>query len=160
MRRVFAALLTITVAYAAMPARADDDAGRLKVAREIVATTHSADKLRQMMPAFMQQMRPMLQQSGADGKEIDQFLAETSKRFASQTDGFVDLAAQVYAREFSQDDLDALLAFYKTSAGQHLLDKQVPITQGMVAVGQQWGQTVAKQVLDDFAKRKTQDPKL
>ena len=159
MRRMSTAVLTIVLVQAVASARADD-AGRLAVAREIVATTHSADKLRQLMPTFMQQIRPMLQQSGAGQKEIDEFLAETSKRFAAQTDGFVDLAAQVYAREFSQDDLDALLAFYKTPAGQHLLDKQVPIAQGMVAVGQQWGQTVAKQVLDDFAKRKAQSPKL
>ena len=112
------------------------------------------------MPVFSQQIRPMLLHSGGDAKEVDAFMAEIGKRFAAQTDGFVDLAAQVYAREFSQDDLDAMLAFYRTPAGQHLLDKQLVITQGMVAVGQQWGQALAKQVLDDFAKRKAPDPKL
>ncbi len=159
MRRAFAAAFVLITASAAAPARADD-ASRLQAARTIVEVTHAADNLRRFLPTFSQQMRPLLLQSGADAKEVDTFMTEIGKRFAAQTDSFVDLAAQVYAREFSQDDLDALLAFYRMPAGQHLLDKQVVITQGMVAVGQQWGQAVARQVLDDFAKRKAQDPKL
>ena len=159
MRRVFAAVLTMTLAQAATPARADD-AARLRIAREIVATTHTAEKVRQMMPTFMQQMRPLLERSGGDPKAVDAFMGGMEKRFDAQVDGFVDLAAQVYAREFSDDDLQALLTFYRTPAGQHLLDKQVLITQGMAAVGGRWGEMVAKQVLEDFAKQKAQAPKL
>ncbi len=159
MRRAVVAALALTALQAGTPARADE-AGRLRTARTIIEVTHAADRVRQIMPVLMKQMRPMLLQSGGNAQEVDDFIAEGLKRMGAQTDGFADLAAQIYAREFSDEDLNALLAFYRTPAGQHLLEKQVVITQGMIAMGQQWGQTVAKQVLDDFAKRKAQPPKL
>ncbi len=47
------------------------------------------------------------------------------------------LVAQVYVREFTEDDLSAILAFYCSPAGQHLVGKQTEISKAMFGVGQQ-----------------------
>ena len=66
--------------------------------------------------------------------------------------------AQIYASEFSAEDLANLLAFYKTPTGQNLLSKQSSITQTSFAVGKQLGQDLAKQVLEDMNKDKQAKP--
>ena len=104
-----------------------------------------------MRAGMMQQFRPMLlQQAGGNAKLVDGFLQDVQGHFETQEGSFIDLVAQIYAREFSEEDLNGLLVFYRSPPGQHLLDKQLVIAQGMAQVGQQWGQTLAKQVLDDF----------
>ena len=145
---------------AASLARADD-ASRLKLARDIVVMTHAADTMRKLLPTMMAQLRPMLQQQGAaDAKAVDDFLKEASARFDQQADRFADLAAQVYAREFAEDDLNNLRLFYETPTGQRFLSKQGEIAQAMVLAGQQWGGMIAKQVIEDFRKKAAAPPKL
>ena len=132
-----------------------DDASRVKLARELVVVTHSVDNIRKLMPTLMTQVRTMLvQQNPTETKTIDTLLQRSTQRLDQQLDSFADLAAQVYAREFSEDDLQALLAFDRSPAGQHLIDKQPEITQAMMGVGQRWGQSVAQQVVEEFNKEK------
>lgn len=145
---VFAATLSLV-----SPATADD-ASRLATARELVRVTHSADNLRAMLPQLMNAVRPMLMQQGADQKTVDSLLQDGASRMAGQTDQLVDLIANIYAQEFSEEDLDNLLAFDKTPSGQHLIEKQGTLMRGMLVIGKQWGQAVAKQVIDDYARRK------
>ncbi len=154
MHRSIIAALVLLLAGSAGAARADD-ASRLALARDLVAVTHTVDNTRKMMPTFMGQMRDMLvKMDPTHTKDIEVILQRSSQKLDSQLASFADLAAEVYAREFSEEDLQAVLAFDKTPAGQHLIDKQPEISQAMVKVGQQWGQMVAQQVIADYQKDK------
>lgn len=148
------AILALMLAGWAGDARADD-ASRLAVARELVTVTHTVDNTRKPMPLFMSQVREMLVKADpSHTKDIDVILQRSSQKMDDQLANFADLAAEVYAREFSEEDLQALLAFDKTPAGQHLIEKQPEISQAMVKVGQQWGQMLAQQVIADYQKEK------
>ena len=148
------AALALLLAGSATSARADDPS-RLKLARELVVVTHTVDNTRKLMPTFMGQMRDMLVKTDpTHTKDIDAILQRSSQRLDDQLASFADLAAEVYAREFSEEDLQAVLDFDKSPAGQHLIDKQPEITQAMVKVGQQWGQMIAQQVIADYQKEK------
>lgn len=148
-------LLAFAFLCASAPVRADDQS-RLQAAREVVRLSHSSDSLRALLPLMTKQLRPMLlQQSGNNAKLVDQFMARVEQRLAQNVDSFTDLAAQVYAREFTDDDLNALATFYKSSAGQHLIDKQVVIASGMMAVGQQWGAKLAQETLEEFKQQQS-----
>lgn len=155
---MFAVILGSLLPAASGAARADD-ASRLKLAREIVVVTHTADNMRKIMPTVMGQVRTMLiQQHAGDKKMIDAVLNRSTQHIDEQIDGFVDLAAEVYAREFTEEDLQALLAFDHTPAGQHLIEKQPVIAQAMMVTGQKWGQLVAKQAIDEISKEKAEVP--
>lgn len=163
MRWIAATLLGAALAGAAPAARADE-AHRLEVAREIVLTTHAVDNMRAAMPAMMAQMRDILVKSNpANAKDVDVIFERSAKRLDSQLESFADLAAKVYAREFSESDLDAMLAFDRTPAGQHVIEKQPEIGRAMMQVGQEWGQGIARDVIAEYQKEKAaavQAPKL
>lgn len=146
-------LLAVALFCASAPVRADDQS-RLQAAREVVRLSHASDHLRVLLPLMDKQLRPMLlQQSGNNAKLVDQFMARVEQRFAQNVDSFTDLAAHLYAREFTDDDLNALVTFYKSSAGQHFIAKQVEIASGMLVVGQQWGAKLAQEVLEEFKQQ-------
>ena len=157
MRWMAATLLAL--ALAARAARADDDAGRLALARQVVEVAHAGDNMRAVMPVMVQQMRMLLKQQGnTDASQVDLYITRFQQKFETEIPGFTDLVAKVYAREFSDADLTDLLAFYRTTAGQHLLAKQPEIAKGMLTVGQQWGQSIAQEVLAEIQKEKAAAP--
>lgn len=158
MRRILAAMVGMGLVVGASPAVADD-ASRLKLAHAVVDTAHAGDNMRAVMPIMATQMRTMLTQQGnADTKEIDTYLKRFQQRFDEQIPQFTDLVAQVYAKEFSEEDLGKLLDFYRTPTGQHLLGKQQEIAKGMITVGQEWGKNVAQEVIAEMQKEKAAAP--
>ena len=158
MRRIALAILATGLATAAPAARADD-ASRLAVARQVVEAAHAADNMRVVMPVMMNQMRTLLvQQAPSDPKGVETYLQRFQAKFEAGVPDFVDLVAAVYAREFTESDLSDLLGFYRTPAGQHLLAKQPEIAKGMLLVGQQWGESIARGVLADMQREKQAAP--
>jgi len=132
-----------------------DDATRLRLAREVVDVAHVSDNMRKIMPTMLAQLKPMIMQQGqADSATVDDFVKRVSTRFDKSIDQFTDLAAGIYAKEFSEDDLTNLLAFYKTPTGHDLVAKQSEIAQAMFVAGKEWGQAVAQQVIEEFKKEK------
>ena len=115
--------------------------------------------MRAVMPVMVQQMRTLMGQQGvASEAQIGKFVQRFQDRFDQEIPSFVDLVAKVYAGEFSDDDLSNLLAFYRPPTGQHLLGKQQEIAKGMLAVGQDWGKTVAQEVLAEMQKDQSKAP--
>lgn len=91
-----AVALVASLLLASAPASSADDAGRLKLAREVVETAHAADNLRIIFPTMMNQMRGLLvQQHAGNAKDIDVYLQRFQSKFESGIPSFVDLVAEV-----------------------------------------------------------------
>lgn len=150
MRILGTALLSLILACGGA-ARADEQS-RLALAREAVQASHATDTMRRVFPTLLNQMKPLLLKQGGTEKSIDDFYARILTKLDPQLDKLTDLAAQVYAREFSDEDLQSLVAFYQSPAGQHLASKQAEIGQFMAVAGAQWGREMAQSVMDDYRK--------
>jgi len=61
------------------------------------------------------------------------------------------LVIPIYAQHFTIEELDAIIAFYKTPAGQSVLEKMPLVLQDSMLIGQHWGTEIAQQILDDLA---------
>jgi hypothetical protein len=65
--------------------------------------------------------------------------------------------AVIYANNFSAEDLQAIVAFYKTPAGQRILEKTPVLAQQSLAVGSKFGQSIAedlrKKMTDELRKK-------
>ncbi len=98
----------------------------------------------------MNQMIPSLRQMIPDAPETfwEDFMSEFSP------DAFVDAIVPIYQRYLTQDDLEAIIAFYDTPAGKKLIETQPMILQDSMEVGQQWGQEVAQQVMERYEAQK------
>jgi uncharacterized protein len=77
--------------------------------------------------------------------------------FQARLSELSEAAAFVYSRNFSSEDLLALIAFYKTAAGQRLLQKLPTVTQELMIAGGKFGQSVAedmrKKMIEELRKK-------
>jgi uncharacterized protein len=80
-----------------------------------------------------------------------------TEAFQARVSEMLDAAAIVYARNFSADDLRALNEFYKTPAGQRLLQNMPAVSQELITVGTKFGQSVGgdaqQRMIDELRKK-------
>jgi len=77
-------------------------------------------------------------------KQYDALVPMMEEAFKARVSEMIDAAAIVYAKNFSADDLHALNEFYKTSAGQRLLQKLPVVSQELLSAGTKFGQSVGR----------------
>jgi hypothetical protein len=66
------------------------------------------------------------------------------------TDGFVNLLVPVYDKYFSHDDIKELVHFYQSQIGKKLLDVTPLIGQESYHIGEEWGQQLALDVINEL----------
>jgi hypothetical protein len=74
--------------------------------------------------------------------------------FRQQVKGseFVDMLVPVYANNLALADMEELIRFYSSPAGQRFLDKQPLILQESMAIGQKWGEQLARKAIEELKK--------
>lgn len=160
MKRI--ALLLAFVLCLPLTAHADDASRRAK-AQEMLTLLHMDRLMDQMMNGMMEQMNTATRQLGGDSikaedqAKIDEFQKKIFQLIQSQMSwkALEPDYVNIYANNFTDEQLDAILVFYKSPAGVALVDKLPTLTnQGMqlaqakmVALQPQLRQMVA-----DFAK--------
>ena len=72
------------------------------------------------------------------------FWSEFRKEMAS--DDLTKLIIPIYDKYFTENDLDALIAFYSTPAGIKIRDATPLITKESMAAGAEWGKTIGERV--------------
>jgi hypothetical protein len=85
------------------------------------------------------------------GAEIDrlmreQFLPEYQRRIPE----FTAEVERLYALTFSDEELDAMITFYKSPLGKKMLDRLPGLMQQTTTMGQAWGQRVAREIIEQM----------
>ncbi len=117
---VAAAVVALTLA---MPALAADAVApeRVALAKQLIEVSGAAklygdpDKFVGIMMQQIKKAAP-----GIDQAALDELQKIATEEFKSSSPKFLDEAAVIYARHFTEADMQAMIAFYKTEAGQHL----------------------------------------
>lgn len=123
------------------------DSVRLGLARTLLEVTE-ADQ------AFYRGVELTLPgQRAANPRIPEVFWTEFMQRIRDGLPGFTARVAPIYAARLTDDDLRAIIAFYRTPAGQHFAREQVELARGLMEEGQKWGAEVAAQVAADLAER-------
>jgi hypothetical protein len=68
-------------------------------------------------------------------------------------DGFVNLFIPIYDKYFSHDDIKELIQFYESPIGKKLLDVTPLMTQESYHIGEEWGQKLALDVLNELRQQ-------
>jgi hypothetical protein len=63
------------------------------------------------------------------------------------------MAIPIYDRHFTMEELQALIDFYTTPVGQKIVNKLPLVAQESNAIGQQWGETKALEIMQRLAER-------
>jgi uncharacterized protein len=160
MKRI--ALLLILALSLPLTARADD-ASRRDKAKELLILLHTDRLLQQMMESIKQQSISMSGQMATHANtpeqqaRLDAFrtkvfgLIESQLSYASLEPDYVKL----YADNFTDEELDGILAFYKSPAGKSMIEKLPALTAQSFQLAQTRMTTLIpqiKQMVQDFAK--------
>ena len=127
-----------------------DDQSHIALARQVVVFSGAAADLREMYPKMLAQVRPAFERQGIPRETVDGILKKFAGKQEHVVGVYVDSLAQVYVREFSEEDLKSVIAFYQSPIGQLVIAKQPVIRDAMATVGAQLGQQVADEVLREL----------
>lgn len=130
-------------------AKAVVDPQKEKSIRRLMEITGSAKvgiQVGQQIIASLRQSQPSLP---------EEFWTDMNSKFNS--DALVNLVVPIYAKYYTQEDLDGLIAFYQTPLGQKVISTLPQISQESVQAGQAWGQQLAEQVIQDMQQRYNAD---
>lgn len=136
------ALLAFVLVIAPCGARADDAAKQAKV-KELFATMHLEHNLDRMMSAMKSQVEATAQNApGSDHltpekKKIQQEFIDNSMKVVNDAFGWQVMESayvKLYADTYTDSELDGILAFYKSPAGQAMLAKTPELTAGTMQI--------------------------
>ena len=110
--------------------------------RELLSATHITAMMQQVMQQMGQQLDAMVKQRLPCLSPSAVSSALTTPQATQQ---MIDLAVPIYQRNFTEQDVRGLLAFYRTPLGQKLLKVQPVIMHESMLAGEQWGRQRVEQ---------------
>ncbi|HMI96712.1 MAG TPA: DUF2059 domain-containing protein [Micropepsaceae bacterium] len=108
-----------------------------------------SDQVKLMLPAIMEQLRPLIVKGSPEReRDFDAFMPIMMQVMNAKMEEFLNLSAQIYARRFTADEMRQVSNFYRTPAGDKFLQKQPEVFREATALGQQFGQDIARIAYD------------
>ncbi len=152
MKRPLPALaLLMLAALAPRPAGADGAA--LAEARQLADITASEGAMAQVMAMMRERMITIITAAGAPSAEEAGKIVDTvlMPEFHAALPDLKRQMAAIWVGALSAADLHAVVAFYQTPAGQHLLAALPAITGKSIKTGMIWGQKTAREAVEKHA---------
>lgn len=145
--RHLAAAVVATVALAvAMPAFAQEiSESHLKAARDAVASINATDSFDGILPQAAAALQASLIQKNPNLQElISSTVSAKALELASRRADLEREAATAYAKVFSEEDLNAIAAFYNSAAGKKLLESGPIVSRELVRAAEIWQNGIAR----------------
>ena len=134
---------------AQIPDKAPDKA-RIAAAKQMMELAGSAAQFDQVMPLMSQQMSQAFKNiAPGSATEIDDVFRQLVPRFVARKGELLDQIAALYATEMTLDELNAIVAFYKSPAGLKFASVQPKILRESMTLGQRWGQRIGAEFADE-----------
>jgi uncharacterized protein len=162
-RILSAAGLAVGLALTAVPASAQQKnapaATQLKqgspaaiaAAKEILTMKNAAAMYANAVPNLVEQTKNVLMQSNLNyQKDLNEVAIIVAKNLAGREKEIGDGMAQVYANEFTEQELKDLVNFYKSPLGQKLLSSEPRAIQFSMSYMNQWAQQFAEVINGQF----------
>ena len=157
-RILSAAGLALGLALSGAPAGAQQppplkpaSATAIAAAKEILAMKNASAMYASAVPNIVQQTKQALLQNNLNyQKELDEVAVVVAQAFAGREKEIGEGMAKVYASEFTEQELTALVTFYKSPLGQKLLGAEPRAIQFSMSYMNQWAQQFAETVNAQF----------
>jgi uncharacterized protein len=134
-----------------LPALKPASPGALAAAREVLALKNVHAVYANAVPTIVQRTKDALLQSNLNyQKDLDEVAVIVAQKMAGRENEIGEGMANVYANEFTEQELKDLVAFYKSTLGQKLLSTEPKAIQMSMTYMNQWAQHFADQVSGEF----------
>jgi hypothetical protein len=125
--------------------------GAIAAAKEILAMKNASAMYANAVPNLVQQTKNVLMQSNLNyQKDLNEVAIIVAKNLAGREKEIGDGMAQVYANEFTEQELKDLVTFYKSPLGQKLLASEPRAIQFSMSYMNQWAQMFAETINGQF----------
>src|ERR1700719_649799 len=157
-RILSAAGLALGLALSSMPAGAQQPAtpkpaspAALAAAKEILAMKNASAMYSNAVPIIVQQTKDQLMQSNLNyQKDLNEVAVIVAQKLAGREKEIGEGMAQVYANEFTEQELKDLVTFYKSPLCQKLLVAEPRAIQFSMSYMNQWAQQFAETINGEF----------
>jgi hypothetical protein len=123
----------------------------LAAAKEILAMKNASAMYAAAVPNLVEQTKNTLLQSNLNyQKDLNEVAIIVAKALAGREKEIGDGMAQVYANEFTEQELKDLVTFYKSPLGQKLLSSEPRAIQFSMSYMNQWAQQFAEIINGQF----------
>jgi uncharacterized protein len=142
--------LTGIAAGAQQPAKPASPAA-IAAAKEILAMKSASAMYAGAVPNIVQRTKDALLQANLNyQKDLNEVAVIVAQKLAGREKEIGDGMAQVYANEFTEQELKDLVTFYKSPLGQKLLTSEPKAIQLSMTYMNQWAQTFSETVNGEF----------
>src|SRR6266849_9395154 len=159
-RILSAAGLALGLALAGAPAGAQQPAApplkqaspaAIAAAKEILTMKNASAMYASAVPNLVDQTKNALLQNNLNyQKDLNEVAVIVAQSLAGREKEIGDGMAQIYANEFTEQELKDLVLFYKSPLGQKLLSNEPRAIQFSMSYMNQWAQTFAETVNGQF----------
>ena len=123
----------------------------MAAAKELLGMKNAAAMYQSAVPNIVEQTKnALIQQNLNYQKDLNEVAPAVAKNLAGREKEIGDGMAQVYANEFSEQELKDLVTFYKTPLGQKLLVAEPRAIQFSMGYMNQWALQFAGTVNEEF----------
>jgi uncharacterized protein len=123
----------------------------LAAAKEILTMKNASAMYANAVPNIVQQTKDQLMQSNLNyQKDLNEVAVVVAQKLAGREKEIGEGMANVYANEFSEQELKDLVTFYKSPLGQKLLGSEPRAIQFSMSYMNQWAQNFAETVNGEF----------
>ena len=136
-------------------------ASKLAAAHDLVIESGMSRSFEPMVPQLMEQITPLLTRTRPELKDnLALVLKELQPEFLKKEDEMIDIAAHIYARRMSEQDLKDAAAFFASPVGKNYVAVQPGMLAELVVAMQSWTQSLSTFMMTrvhEEMKKKGQD---
>jgi hypothetical protein len=127
-------------------------------AKELISITGATTLFSPLIAGVVEQAKVLfLQQNPALAKDLNEIATKLRSDLQPRFSELTDEVARLYAKNFTEQELKDILAFYKTAAGKKLLSEQPRVVDASMKFAQDWANKLSDQVIakmrDELKKR-------
>lgn len=71
----------------------------------------------------------------------------------AKPEDFVNMILPVYAKYYTEDEINQLIAFYKTPVGKKVISTMPQLMQESMQIGQEWGEKLAEKIYNQIEEK-------
>ena len=136
---------------AKQPTKPPPSPGALSAAREFLMMKNVGAMFAGAVPGVVDQTRNALTQQNLNyQKDLSEVAAIVAKNFAGRENEIGEGMAQIYASEFTEQELKDLVTFYKSPLGKKLIDAEPRAIGLSMAFMNSWAQNFSETVMGAF----------
>ncbi len=139
--RKLIALCAITLAFSTIGFSQDQDTAYRNTLQEMFEVSGSEETYKAAITQIMDMFKQ--QYARVEAEQWNQLEQEFLNR---SIDELVELLVPVYQKYLTQEDLEEIIAFYKTPVGKKFALRNPAIMQESMQVGQQWGMKIGQEL--------------